>query len=255
MAASTPGSSRMWSTPAAAIATNQITMIGAKKLATLAVPRLCAREQREQDDDGQRHDVVVEGGRDELKPFDRRQHRDRRRDQRRRLETSRRRRRRAGTPARCAGRARASPARSATSVPPSPLLSARSRSTTYLSVTTMISDHRISESTPSTTVAGDRAGLGRRHHRLAERVERAGADIAVDDADAAERQRPQARIRDVTRHRPGHGPRRTRYFRSLHGPSGQGQSGARAKRGAAYITAHPQATCSADNTVRACDKQ
>ena len=36
------------------------------------------------------------------------------------------------------------------SVPPSPLLSARSRMTTYFSVTTTISAHRISESTPST---------------------------------------------------------------------------------------------------------
>src|SRR3954469_25286080 len=36
------------------------------------------------------------------------------------------------------------------SVPPSPLLSARSSSSTYLAVTTMNSDHRISESTPST---------------------------------------------------------------------------------------------------------
>ena len=36
------------------------------------------------------------------------------------------------------------------SVPPSPLLSARSRITTYLSVTTTISAHRISDSTPST---------------------------------------------------------------------------------------------------------
>ena len=36
------------------------------------------------------------------------------------------------------------------SVPPSPWLSARSRITTYFSVTTMISAHRISERTPST---------------------------------------------------------------------------------------------------------
>ena len=36
------------------------------------------------------------------------------------------------------------------SVPPSPLLSARNSSSTYLAVTTMNSDHRISESTPST---------------------------------------------------------------------------------------------------------
>ena len=36
------------------------------------------------------------------------------------------------------------------------------------------------------------AGPDRRQHRLAQRVERAGADVAVDDADAAERERPEA---------------------------------------------------------------
>ena len=36
------------------------------------------------------------------------------------------------------------------SVPPSPLLSARSRISTYLAVTTMISAHRMSDSTPNT---------------------------------------------------------------------------------------------------------
>ncbi len=36
------------------------------------------------------------------------------------------------------------------SVPPSPLLSARSRMSTYFSVTTTISAQRMSESTPST---------------------------------------------------------------------------------------------------------
>ncbi len=47
------------------------------------------------------------------------------------------------TTARCASAISAS-------VPPSPWLSARSRITTYFSVTTTISAHRISESTPST---------------------------------------------------------------------------------------------------------
>jgi len=41
------------------------------------------------------------------------------------------------------------------SVPPSPLLSARSRITTYLSVTTTISAHRIRDTTPRTA-----AGVG-----------------------------------------------------------------------------------------------
>ena len=41
-------------------------------------------------------------------------------------------------------------------------------------------------------VTGDRLVAAGRDRRLAEGVERAGADIAVDDADAAERQREKA---------------------------------------------------------------
>ena len=78
------------------------------------------------------------------------------------------------------------------SVPPSPLLSARSRISTYLIVTTTISAHRIIDSTPSTVSRVTGPDSDGRHHRLAERVERAGADVAIDDADAAERQRPEA---------------------------------------------------------------
>jgi hypothetical protein len=36
------------------------------------------------------------------------------------------------------------------------------------------------------------AGADRRQHRFTQRVERAGADVTVDDADAAERQRPES---------------------------------------------------------------
>jgi hypothetical protein len=41
---------------------------------------------------------------------------------------------------------------------------------------------------------GHRAGFSRGHHCDAERIERAGADIAIDDADAAQGHRPQARL-------------------------------------------------------------
>ena len=78
------------------------------------------------------------------------------------------------------------------SVPPSPLLSARSRISTYFSVTVMISAHTISDSTPSTTPRRDHMVVARRDRRLAEGVERAGTDVAIDDADAAERQRHEA---------------------------------------------------------------
>ena len=60
-------------------------------------------------------------------------------------------------------------------------------------MTTTISAHRISESTPSTAsrVAAP-SGADGGVDRFAQRVERAGADVAVDDADAAERERPEA---------------------------------------------------------------
>lgn len=44
------------------------------------------------------------------------------------------------------------------SVPPSPLLSARSRMTTYFSVTTTISAHRMSDTTPNTAIGVTRVG-------------------------------------------------------------------------------------------------
>ena len=62
------------------MATNQTSMIGPKKAATLRGAARLHREQRDQDHDGQRHDVGVEGRRRDLQAFDRRQHRQRRRD-------------------------------------------------------------------------------------------------------------------------------------------------------------------------------
>src|SRR5262249_28535220 len=40
--------------------------------------------------------------------------------------------------------------------------------------------------------AGDLAAMAGCHHRLAKGVERAGADVAIDDAETAQRQRPKA---------------------------------------------------------------
>ena len=127
------------------------------------------------------------------------------------------------------------------SVPPSPLLSARSRSRTYLSVTTMISAHRISDSTPSTMSRVTGPAPAAAVDRLAEGVERAGADIAVDDADAAERQRPEARSPDAAARRPP-GRRRRRGF-ACDFAHGVGLSALpHRKRRRAYITAAPEAT-------------
>ena len=77
-------------------------------------------------------------------------------------------------------------------VPPSPLLSARRRSSTYFSVTMMISAQRISDRTPSTASRlSARAAMGGGMQRLAEGIERAGADIAIDDADRTDGEAPE----------------------------------------------------------------
>ena len=94
-------------------------------------------------------------------------------------------------PAQCARNASAISA----SVPPSPLLSARSRISTYLSVTTTISAQKISERTPRTASRVTGAAGGGRDDRFAKRVERAGTDVAVDDADAADGEGEEAGVR------------------------------------------------------------
>ena len=157
------------------------------------MPRLCTANRRDQDDEADRHHVGLEGRRHELQALDRREHRDRRRDdgvaieQRRADHAEQRRRRQCCWPsARCASAI-------SDSVPPSPLLSARRTSSTYLSVTMMISAQRISETHAEHHLARQRAAAGgRAAARLSlQRVERAGADVAVDDADGAERQGPE----------------------------------------------------------------
>ena len=63
---------------------------------------------------------------------------------------------------------------------------------TYLIETMSVSVHRISERTPRTVAAARSAVLARRRGgRLAKGVERAGADVAEDDAERAEREREE----------------------------------------------------------------
>ena len=71
-------------------------------------------------------------------------------------------------------------------MPPSPWLSARMTKTRYLTETTMTSDQKISDSTPSTFSRSTATPCGA-VEALAQRVERAGADVAVDDAEGAHR--------------------------------------------------------------------
>ena len=73
-------------------------------------------------------------------------------------------------------------------MPPSPWLSARITMAMYLTETTMSSAQMMSDSTPSTLSCVARDGV-RAEEALAHRVERAGADVAVDDADCGEGER------------------------------------------------------------------
>ena len=66
-----------------------------------------------------------------------------------------------------------------------------------MSVTISSIVHTIRERMPEHGIGAGRALLGRGGHRLAQRVERAGADVAVDDTDGAERQRPELPVPGV----------------------------------------------------------
>ena len=71
--------------------------------------------------------------------------------------------------------------------PPSPLLSARIATNTYLTVTTSISDQKIEAEHAEDVQPVDRERM-RADEAFLHRVERRGADVAVDDADRAEHQ-------------------------------------------------------------------
>ena len=73
-------------------------------------------------------------------------------------------------------------------MPPSPLLSARIRKTTYLSVTMRISAQISSEATPRTAARRSPPADDHRMQGFAHGIERAGADVAEDDADRGEGQ-------------------------------------------------------------------
>ena len=88
------------------------------------------------------------------------------------------------SPARCGKLALASAI--SDSVPPSPRLSARSTKATYLTVTISVSAQTISDSTPSTSSRTDGRAAGRGVQRLAERIDRAGADVAEHHAERAQ---------------------------------------------------------------------
>ena len=79
-------------------------------------------------------------------------------------------------------------------IPPSPSLSARMTTATYLSEVVISSVQTISDSMP---MRDGRRGAARPFQRGLQRVERARADIAVDDAKRAEHQGAQTANRRV----------------------------------------------------------
>ena len=82
-------------------------------------------------------------------------------------------------------------------MPPSPSLSARITKVRYFSEMTRISDHTISDSSPSTfSSVRSQVVLGERHPHGEERV---GADVAVDDAQRPHGQERRAAGRVVRR--------------------------------------------------------
>ena len=84
-------------------------------------------------------------------------------------------------------------------MPPSPLLSARSRISTYFSVTMSSSAQVISDSTPNTASRPAKLVALAAMHGFAERVQRARADVAVDDADRADDERRKLLVGDAVR--------------------------------------------------------
>ena len=165
-------------------------MTGPNSAPTLPGAALLDGEQPDEHEQRDRNDVGLEGGRGDLEALDRRQHRDRRRDRAVAVEErgaeeaqqhqhARARRDRA--------RARSTSAISAM-MPPSPLLSARMMK---IDVLDRHDDHQRPEDERQDAehvVLGDRHRVVRAAEDFLQRVERAGADVAIDDAQRARAQ-------------------------------------------------------------------
>ena len=137
-------------------------MIGPNSSADLGgAPRL-DQEQADQDADRDRQDQRRQPGFGDRQPLDRRQHRNRRRDDRVAVEQRGRQhaqRDQPGGPFAAFDPCARSCASSAKE-PPSPLLSARIATSTYLTVTTSISVQKTSDSTPKTCAWSTASGCG-----------------------------------------------------------------------------------------------
>ncbi len=146
-------------------------------------------EQDREDDERDRHDIGVEGGRHHLQAFDRREHRDRRRDDRVAEEQRR--------PAYADDEDRAAGAR----IGAAGKRHQRQRAALALVVGAQNEDHVFDgdddrqrpddqRQHAQNFHAHGRPAAGGGVQRLAKRIDRAGADVAIDDAERAEHQEP-----------------------------------------------------------------
>ena len=170
--------------------TNQTSMTGPKNWATAAVPRDCAANSGQKDDHRDRQHRILHARGDELQAFHRRQHRDGRGDHRIAIEeggadhAEHQEQRRAALGHRLAERHQ------------------RKGAALALVVGVEQHDHILERDDQQQRPGHQRQdaehgvrarramALGGRH-RLAQRIEGAGADVAVDDADRSKRQGPE----------------------------------------------------------------
>ena len=178
----------MCSAPAIAIETNQTTMIGPNSAATLAVPRLCAANSAIRMMTVSGSDKFAEGRAGELEPFNRREHRNRRRDDRiaekHRGADDADDEDESGAPAERARRQRRQRQRAALAV----IVGAQQDQNVFQRDRDDQRPHDQRQHAEH-DIARHRLIVACGDRRFAEGVKRAGADVAVDDANAAERQR------------------------------------------------------------------
>ena len=153
------------------------------------------REETEQDQHGQRHDIVLKRRRGDLQTFDRRQHRDRRRDQRVAVEE-------------CGADDAEQDDGEALAADRAIGERHQRKRTAFAVIVGAEQDQHVFDGDDQDQRPDDQrqdaedhrlerslAASRRRMHGFAQGIERARADVAIDDADAAERQAPKIAAR------------------------------------------------------------
>ena len=188
-----PGSSMMWANPPPAIATNQTTVIGPKKLATRAVPCDCSRNRPMMTRSATGTTNRSRSGATSLRPSTA-EHRDRGRDH--------------GIAEEERGAGDAEPEQQGHAAAGHALAQRHQGEDAALAVVVGAQQHNHvlqrhdqrerpedEREHPDHRLARDGAAALSGGHRLAEGIERARADVAIDDTDGAERKRPEVPAR------------------------------------------------------------